>query len=269
MGKDATSLNPRRHGVPHQEQDRAGRRSRRQAQAQSAAAQMGGLKERVAPAAEAAAEVARERAHQAKDWAIPHVEHGIEVAAPKLRAGGRGPRPEGRHGARQDRRRPAAARSPRPSPPWRQPPPPPRANAADVADRSGDAYAVLKGEAVGQARRKGKVLLTLGLLAAAAAAAAVVFKKSAPRDDPWATPLEDPYTAPGAGRDSTDGRAATRSPRSATPPRTRRTARPRPPRKRPPTATRRRRPVAHRTRTRRTARRGGRGHLAAKADDAR
>ena len=78
-----------------------------------------------------------------------------------------------------------------------------RANAADVADRSGGAYAVLKGEAVAKPRRKGKMLLTLGILAAAAAAAAVVFKKSAPREDPWATPLEDPYTAPGAGREST------------------------------------------------------------------
>jgi ElaB/YqjD/DUF883 family membrane-anchored ribosome-binding protein len=78
-----------------------------------------------------------------------------------------------------------------------------RANAALVADRSEGAYAVLKGEAVARPRRKGKILLTLGILAAAAAAAAMVFKKSAPREDPWATPLEDPYTAPTSGRDST------------------------------------------------------------------
>ncbi|AKT50842.1 hypothetical protein ADJ73_05145 [Arsenicicoccus sp. oral taxon 190] len=42
----------------------------------------------------------------------------------------------------------------------------------------------------------GGFLITLGLLATAAAVAAVVYKKTAPQDDPWATPLADPYTGP-------------------------------------------------------------------------
>jgi len=39
------------------------------------------------------------------------------------------------------------------------------------------------------------VLLALGLLGGAAAAAMAFMKKSAPKDDPWTTPLADPYVA--------------------------------------------------------------------------
>jgi hypothetical protein len=46
------------------------------------------------------------------------------------------------------------------------------------------------------------VMLTLGLLSAAGAGVAAFMKKSAPKDDPWATPLEDPYVAPSTGRHS-------------------------------------------------------------------
>jgi hypothetical protein len=74
--------------------------------------------------------------------------------------------------------------------------------ASDAADRSSDAFAVLKGDAVAKRpRRKGRLLLFV-TLAAAAAAAVAAFRKSAPREDPWATPLDDPYTAPATGRDS-------------------------------------------------------------------
>jgi len=44
--------------------------------------------------------------------------------------------------------------------------------------------------------------MTLGLLGAAAAAVTSFLKKSAPKDDPWATPLTDPYIAPSNGRHS-------------------------------------------------------------------
>jgi hypothetical protein len=125
------------------------------------------------------------------------VEHGIEVAAPKLERAveGLAPKVDTARDKIVDDLLPkvaeaiaavAAASAAA------------RANAVDLTDRSGDALSVLKGEAVAKPRhRKGKVLLTLGILAAVAAAAAAFFKKSAPREDPWATPLGDTYTAPG------------------------------------------------------------------------
>jgi hypothetical protein len=66
------------------------------------------------------------------------------------------------------------------------------------------AAAVVKGDAVAAPKRKkrGRVLMTLGLLGAAAAAVTSFLKKSAPKDDPWATPLTDPYIAPSNGRHS-------------------------------------------------------------------
>ena len=169
-----------------------------QAQAKQAAAQAAALKERVVPAAEAAAEAARERAAQAKDWAMPHVEHGIELAAPRLEKAveGLAPRVDTARDKIVDDLLPkvaeaitavAAASAAA------------RANATDLTDRGGDALSVLKGEAVAKPKRSGgKVLITLGILAAVAAAAAAFFKKSAPREDPWATPLGDSYTAPSA-----------------------------------------------------------------------
>ena len=51
-------------------------------------------------------------------------------------------------------------------------------------------------------KKRGKVLMALGLLSAAAAGVAAFMKRSAPKDDPWATPLEDPYVAPSTGRHS-------------------------------------------------------------------
>jgi hypothetical protein len=69
---------------------------------------------------------------------------------------------------------------------------------------------VLTGEAVAKQKRSlsvggkvGKVGLIVGLVAIVGAAAAYFVKKSAPKEDPWATPLQDPYVAPAAGVDST------------------------------------------------------------------
>jgi hypothetical protein len=61
---------------------------------------------------------------------------------------------------------------------------------------SGDAVATRKGG------RKKRVLLILGLLAGGAAAAMAVMKKSAPKDDPWTTPLADRYDETPSGRHS-------------------------------------------------------------------
>ncbi|MGZ4687819.1 hypothetical protein [Oryzihumus sp.] len=52
-------------------------------------------------------------------------------------------------------------------------------------------------------KRRGRKLLLLLGLGGAAAAGFAAFKRSAPKDDPWATPLQDPYIAPSAGRTST------------------------------------------------------------------
>ena len=66
----------------------------------------------------------------------------------------------------------------------------------------------LKKELKARERKQGKLLVTLGLLATAAAVAAVVYKKTAPQDDPWATPLADPYT-PASSTIGTSAGAAT------------------------------------------------------------
>lgn len=66
----------------------------------------------------------------------------------------------------------------------------------------------LKKELKARERKQGKLLVTLGLLATAAAVAAVVYKKTAPQDDPWATPLADPYT-PASSTIGTGAGAAT------------------------------------------------------------
>ena len=128
----------------------------------------------------------------------PSSGHGIEVVAPKLEKAveGLGPRVDTARDKIVDDLLPkvaeaitavAAASAAA------------RANATDLTDRGGDALSVLKGEAVAKPKRSGgKVLITLGILAALAAAAAAFFKKSAPREDPWATPLGDTYTAPSA-----------------------------------------------------------------------
>ena len=162
--------NRRRHGVPHQDQDRAGHRGVSSSRPERRRLRRA-LKERVAPAAG----VAKERAAQAKDWSKPHVEArprlGQAARRPRHRgrrpqAAGcrRGPGPQGRHRPRHHRRLAAAQgrrghRGRRRRLGRRQDRPP-----ATTADRSSDAYSVLKGDAVAKPRRrKGKFLLFLGL----------------------------------------------------------------------------------------------------------
>jgi hypothetical protein len=151
------------------------------------------LRERVVPAVGQAA-------GSAKQWAKPRVEHGIEVAAPKLESvvTGLAPKVDTARDKIVDELLPRlteainafAAAS---------------AAAKDEAmTRGAGAAAVISGEAVAAPKRtrKGRVLLILGLLGAAAAGAAAFMKKSAPKDDPWATPLAEPYVSPSTGRHS-------------------------------------------------------------------
>jgi len=160
--------------------------------ASSAASVADQLRERVVPAVGHAAESAHK-------WAKPRVEHGIEVAAPKLESAvsGLAPRVDTARDKIVEELLPrlteaiaafAAATT---------------AAKDEAVSRGAGAAAVISGDAVASPRRKkkGRVLLALGLLGAAAAGAAAFMKRSgAPKDDPWATPLADPYVAPSPGR---------------------------------------------------------------------
>ena len=162
------------------------------------------LRERVAPAvgqaAGSAIEWGQPHVEAARQWAKPRVEHGIEVAAPKLESvvSGIAPKVDTARDKIVDDLLPRlteaiaafAAAS---------------ASAKDEAvTRGTGAAAVISGDAVASPKRKkkGRVLLILGLFGAAAAGAMAFMKKSAPKDDPWATPVADPYVAPSTGRHS-------------------------------------------------------------------
>jgi hypothetical protein len=162
------------------------------------------LRERVVPAVGQAAETAKEwgqpRVEAARHWAKPHVEHGIEVAAPKLESAvsSLAPKVDTARDKIVDELLPrvteaitafAAASA---------------AAKDEAVSRGTGAAAVISGEAVATPKHKKKcrVMLALGLLGAVAAGAAAFMKRSAPKDDPWATPLAEPYVAPPSGRHS-------------------------------------------------------------------
>jgi hypothetical protein len=162
------------------------------------------LRDRVAPALGQAAESAMEwgqpRVKAARRWAKPRVEHGIEIAAPRLESAvsSLAPKVDIARDKIVDELLPRVTEA---ITAWAA------ASAAardEVVSRGAGAAAVVSGDAVAKPKRKkkGKVMLTLSLLGAAAAGAAAFLKKSAPKDDPWATPLEDSYTAPSNGRHS-------------------------------------------------------------------
>ncbi|MEO8555363.1 MAG: hypothetical protein ABI474_01730 [Actinomycetota bacterium] len=160
------------------------------------------LRDRVAPALGQAAESAKEwgepRVKAARRWAKPRVEHGIEIAAPKLESAvsGLAPKVDIARDKIVDELLPRVTEA---ITAWAA------ASAAakdEAISRGAGAAAVVSGDAVATPKRKkrGKVMLTLSLLGAAAAGAVAFVKKSAPKDDPWATPLEDSYIAPSNGR---------------------------------------------------------------------
>lgn len=162
------------------------------------------LRDRVAPALGQAAESAMEwgepRVKAARRWAKPRVEHGIEIAAPKLESAvsSLAPKVDIARDKIVDELLPRVTEA---ITAWAA------ASAAardEVVSRGAGAAAVVSGDAVAKPKRKkrGKVMLTLSLLGAAAAGVVAFVKKSAPKDDPWATPLEDSYVAPSNGRHS-------------------------------------------------------------------
>ena len=162
------------------------------------------LRERVAPAFGQAAESAKEwgqpHVEAARHWAKPHVEHGIEIAAPRLESAvsGLAPKVDIARDKIVDELLPRVTEA---ITAWAA------ASAAakdEVVSRSTGAAAVVAGDAVASPKRKkrGRVLMVLGLLGAAGAAATSFLKRSAPKDDPWATPLTDPYVTPSNGRHS-------------------------------------------------------------------
>ena len=179
------------------------------------------LRERVAPAIGQAAGSAKEwgqpRVEAARLWAKPRVEHGIEIAAPKLESAvsGLAPKVDIARDKIVDELLPRVTEA---ITAWAA------ASAAakdEVVSRGSDAAAIVRGDAVATPKRKkrGRVLMTLGLLGAAGAAVTSFLKKSAPKDDPWATPLTDPYIAPSNGRhsglDSPDANQTTSTPEKA------------------------------------------------------
>ena len=162
------------------------------------------LRERVVPAVGHAAESAKEwgqpRVEAARHWAKPHVEHGIEVAAPKLESAvsGLAPKVDTARDKIVEELLPrvteaitafAAATG---------------AARDEAVSRGAGAASVISGDAVASPKhkKKGRLLLAVGGLAAAAAGAAAFLRRSAPKDDPWATPIADPYVSPSSERQS-------------------------------------------------------------------
>lgn len=182
----------------------------------------GTLRDKVAPAVSHASEAAyaakvwgEPRLHAAKDWgqprvehgieaakewAKPRVEHGIEVAAPKLESAvsGLAPKVDTARDKIVDELLPRvseaiaavvaaslAARNEVSS------------AAGEAQSRGSGALSVLSGDAVASKRRgKRTALLWIAGLGAAGAAVFAFIKRSAPKDDPWATPVSDPYVPP-------------------------------------------------------------------------
>jgi hypothetical protein len=150
------------------------------------------LRERVVPAVGQATV-------KTKEWAKPRVEHGIEVAAPKLESAvsGLAPKVDTARDKIVDELIPRIAEA---ISAWAAA----SASARDEAiSRGHGAAAVISGEAVASPRgKKRRVFMAFGLVAAMAAGATAFLRKSAPKDDPWTTPLADPYVATPNGRHS-------------------------------------------------------------------
>ncbi len=178
------------------------------------------LRDKVAPtlaqaalAATTAKELAEPHVRAAQEWAKPHFEHGVELAAPKVDAAVQTLVPKvdtARDKIVEDllpRIATALTAAAAASAAAREEA---VAVGQEAATRGVGAKMVLTGAAVAKQKRSlgvggkvGKVGLIVGLVAIVGAAAAYFVKKSAPKEDPWATPLQDPYVAPAAGVDST------------------------------------------------------------------
>lgn len=186
--------------------------------AQLSAAATEQLREKVAPAVAQAAlaattakELAQPRMEAAREWAKPHFEHGVELAAPKVDAAVQSLVPKvdtARDKIVEDvlpRLTAALTTAAAASAAAREEA---LAVGHEAAVRGAGAKMVLTGEAVAKQKRSldrgtvGKVGLIVAIVAALGAAAAYFVKKSAPKEDPWATPLQEPYVAPAAPVDA-------------------------------------------------------------------
>ena len=127
------------------------------------------------------------KARGAAHWAAPHVERGREAAAPKVEAAVDRVSPAvdaAREKLEELMPRLAEAVSAAAAAGSAA-----SAHAGEYRARSGDAMAVLRGEAV--AKRKHRVLrklLLLPVIAAAVAGSYAAFKSRTPKEDPWAVP---------------------------------------------------------------------------------
>lgn len=154
------------------------------------------LRERVLPAVGQAT-------GNAKEWAKPRLERGIEVAAPRLESAVNGfaPRVDTARDKIVEELIPRVAEA---ISAWAV------ASAAvrdEAMSRSQGAAAVISGGAVAKPKgKKRRVLLALGLIGAAGGAAMAIMKRSAPKDDPWTTPLVDSGVATSNGRHSATAR---------------------------------------------------------------
>lgn len=162
--------------------------------AHSAAALAEQLRERVVPAVGHASENARE-------WARPRYEHGITVAAPKLESAVNALAPKV-DTARDKIVEDLLPRIAEAISVWAAA----SASAKDeMVDRGKGAAAVMSGDAVASPKRSvmgrmSRVMMAFALLGAIAAGVTTFLKRSAPKDDPWTTPLADPYVSAPNGR---------------------------------------------------------------------
>ena len=168
------------------------------------------LRGRAVPAVALAAENAKEwsqpRVEAARVWVKPRVEHGIEVAAPRLESAVSSLAPKV-DTARDKIVEDLLPRVTEAITAWAA-----ATTAAkdEALTRGHGAAAVMSGDAVASPKHKNKgwvLLAALGVLASTAAAVVAFMKKSAPRDDPWATPIAEPYVASSNGRHSAAAQA--------------------------------------------------------------
>jgi hypothetical protein len=162
--------------------------------ASTAAALAEQLRERVVPAVGHASENAR-------DWARPRVEHGIGVAAPKLESAvnALAPRVDTARDKIVEELIPRIAEA---ISAWAAA----SASAKDeMVSRGQGAAAVMSGDAVASPKhsfvgRMKRVMMAFALLGAIGAGVATFLKRSAPKDDPWTTPLADAHLSSANGR---------------------------------------------------------------------
>jgi hypothetical protein len=137
----------------------------------------------------------------AREWAKPKVEHGIELAAPKLESAVTSLAPK----VDTARDKIVGELIPRIAESIGALAAASAAAKDEAVSRGQGAAAVISGDAVAapRGRKRRLTMMVLSLFVAAGAALFAFMRNSAPKDDPWTTPLADPYAATPNGRHST------------------------------------------------------------------